>query len=220
MIGAAGSIVSATASAIGGVFVVAFIAIFFAVAPTLYRDGALHLVPHRRRARVAEVMSGTGVVLRRWLTAQLLAMLIVGVLSTVAYLVIGVQAPLALGLVAGICEFVPFVGPVIAAVPAIGMAAVDSPDKALYVAIAAFAIQQAEEVLIVPLLMKNNLSLPPILTILAQGVMGLAFGLLGLLVAVPLLAAVMVPIKMLYVEDVVGDEVDVNAEGPVKRAKS
>ena len=219
MSGMAGTFLSSTASALGGIFVVAFIAIFFAVEPSLYRDGVLHLVPHKRRRRVAETLSGTGIVLRRWLVAQLFAMLIVGTLSTVAYLVIGLDAAIALGLFAGICEFVPFVGPVVAAVPAIAIAAADSPDKALYVALTALAIQQAEEVLIVPLLMKNNLELPPILTIMAQGAMGLAFGVVGLLVAVPLLAAVMVPVKMLYVEDVIGDEVDVDANGPKKRQK-
>jgi predicted PurR-regulated permease PerM len=114
---------------------------------------------------------------------------------------------------------VPFVGPVVAAIPAIGMAAAESSDKAMYVALAALAIQQAEEVLIVPLLMKNNLEMPPILTILAQGAMGLAFGVIGLLVAVPLLAALMVPVKMLYVHDVIGDEVDVDASGPKQQEK-
>jgi predicted PurR-regulated permease PerM len=219
MSGIAGSVLSSTASALGGLFVVTFIAIFFAVDPALYRDGMLHLVPHKRRRRIGEVLSGTGKVLRRWLVAQLLAMIIVGVLSTVAYLIIGVDAALALGLIAGLCEFVPFVGPVVAAVPAIAMGATESADKAMYVALAALAIQQAEEVLIVPLLMKNNLEMPPILTIMAQGAMGLAFGIVGLLVAVPLLAAVMVPVKMLYVQDVIGDEVDVDANGPKKREK-
>ena len=215
--GVAGSFLSSTASALTGVFVVLFIAIFYAVEPALYRDGLLHLVPHARRRRVAETLSGTSIVLRRWLLAQFFAMLIVGALSTVAYLIIGVDAALALGLIAGLCEFVPFVGPFVAAIPAIGMAAAESPEKAMYVAFAALAIQQVEEVLIVPLLMKNNLELPPILTIMAQGAMGLAFGVIGLLVAVPLLAAVMVPVKMLYVEDVIGDEVDVDANGPKKR---
>jgi predicted PurR-regulated permease PerM len=217
--GLAGSFLSSIASALTGLFVVLFIAIFYAVEPALYREGVLHLVPHKRRKRIAEALSGTSIVLRRWLVAQFSAMIIVGVLTTVAYLIIGVDAAFALGLIAGLCEFVPFVGPVVAAIPAIGMAAAESSDKAMYVALAALAIQQAEEVLIVPLLMKNNLEMPPILTILAQGAMGLAFGVIGLLVAVPLLAALMVPVKMLYVHDVIGDEVDVDANGPKQQEK-
>lgn len=217
LLSAAREVPAAAASALAGAFIVVFIAIFYAIEPAMYREGTLHLVPHRYRDRVRDTLSGTSIVLRRWLTAQLLAMLLIGALSTAAYLIIGVKAPLALGLIAGVFEFVPFVGPIAAAVPAIGMAAIDGGDKALYVALASLAIQQSEEVLIVPLLMKNNLEMPPILTILAQGAMGVTFGIVGLLVAVPMLAGIMVPIKMLYVHDVIGDEVDVDANGPIKR---
>ena len=88
----------------------------------------------------------------------------------------------------------------------------DGPDKALYVVLAYTAIQQLEGVVLQPLLMKAGLELPPVITILGQSLMALVLGFLGLLLAVPLLAAVMVPVKMLYVRDVVGDEVSVPGE--------
>jgi predicted PurR-regulated permease PerM len=96
---------------------------------------------------------------------------------------------------------------VLSAVPAIAMGFLDSPEKALYVAIAYLTIQQLEGHILIPLLMKGGMDLPPVLTILAQALMALLFGFLGLMVAVPMLAAVMVPVKMLYVERVVGDEI-------------
>jgi predicted PurR-regulated permease PerM len=94
-----------------------------------------------------------------------------------------------------------------AVVPAIAMALLDSPTKAVSVLIVYLVIQGFEANLLVPLLMKGRIELAPAVTIVAQALMTLAFGFFGLMVAVPLLAAVMVPVKMLYVEDVVGDEV-------------
>jgi predicted PurR-regulated permease PerM len=88
----------------------------------------------------------------------------------------------------------------------------DSPAKAVYVGLAFTVIQQAEGHLLIPLLMKGSLHLPPVLTLLTQALMATVFGLLGLLIAVPLLSAVMTAVKMLYVVDVVGDEVPVPGE--------
>ena len=94
-----------------------------------------------------------------------------------------------------------------AAVPAVAMGFLDSPEKALSVALAYLVIQQLEGHLLIPMLMKEGMDLPPALTIVTQGVMALLFGFLGLMVAVPLLATVIVPIKLLYVQGVVGDAV-------------
>jgi predicted PurR-regulated permease PerM len=102
-------------------------------------------------------------------------------------------------------EFVPTVGPILSAVPAVAMGFLDSPEKALTVAIAYVAIQFVENHLLIPLLMKGGVNVPPVLTILSQALMAILFGFLGLMCAVPLLAAVMVMVKMLYVEDVLGE---------------
>jgi predicted PurR-regulated permease PerM len=130
----------------------------------------------------------------------------------VVLVLLDVKAAIALGILAGLLEFIPYVGPILSAVPAIAMALVDGPDKAVYVALAYIAIQQLEGVVLQPLLMKEGLELPPVITILGQALFALVFGFLGLLLAVPLLASVMIPIKMLYVRDVVGDDVSVPGE--------
>jgi predicted PurR-regulated permease PerM len=139
-------------------------------------------------------------------------MLVIGSLTTVVLVLLDVKAAIALGILAGLLEFIPYVGPILSAVPAIAMALVDGPDKAVYVALAYIAIQQLEGVVLQPLLMKEGLELPPVITILGQALFALVFGFLGLLLAVPLLASVMIPIKMLYVRDVVGDDVSVPGE--------
>jgi predicted PurR-regulated permease PerM len=200
---------SSTIAVLGGLIVLLFVAIFVAVDPGLYHRGLMHLFPHRARRKAGEVLSATATTLRRWLLMQMIAMVAIGAVTTVALLLLDVKAAIALGILAGLLEFIPYLGPILSAVPAIAMALVDGPEKAVYVTLAYVAIQQLEGVVVQPLLMKEGLELPPVITILGQALLGLVFGFMGLLLAVPLLATAMVPIKMLYVRDVVGDEVSV-----------
>jgi predicted PurR-regulated permease PerM len=206
---------SSTLSVLAGMLLITFTAIFVAVDPGLYHSGLMHLFPHSSRARAGEVLSAMAVTLRRWFVTQLIGMIAIGTVTTVVLLLLQVKAALALGIIAGILEFIPYVGPILSAVPAIAMALLDGPEKALSVTAAYIAIQQLEGNLLLPLLMKEGLELPPVLTIFSQALMSLIFGFLGLLVAVPLLGAVMVPIKMLYVRDVVGDEVTLPGDDKV-----
>lgn len=208
------AVFSSTLTALAGLILIVFMTLFIAIDPGLYHRGLMHLFPHESRARAGEVLRSVGYTLRRWLVTQLIAMVVIGLVSAGVLMLIGVRGAGALGIIAGLLEFIPFVGPIAAAIPAMAMGLLDSPQKALYVAIAFTVIQQAEGHLLIPLLMKDSLSLPPVLTILSQALMATVFGFLGLLVAVPLLGAVMVPIKLLYVEDVVGD--DVGVPGPAK----
>jgi predicted PurR-regulated permease PerM len=205
-------IFSSTLAVLGGIVLILFVAAFVAVDAATYHHGLMQLFPHRLRPRAGEVLSATATMLRRWLLAQFIGMVVVGVLTTVVLMILGIEAAIALGIIAGILEFVPIAGPIIAAVPAVAMGFLDGPERAIYVALAYVAIQQTEANLLYPLLMKKGLEIPPVLTIFAQGVLSLVFGFVGLLVAVPMLAATIVPIKMLYVRDVVGDEVTLPGE--------
>ena len=153
-----------------------------------------------RRARAGEVLSAIAAVLRRWLVTQLLAMVAIGTASTIACLILGVKAPFALGLLAGLFEFIPTIGPILSAVPAVAMGFLDSPEKALTIGLVYWAIQFIENNLLIPLLMKGAVNVPPVLTILAQALLTVLFGFLGLMVAVPLMATAMVLVRMLYVE--------------------
>lgn len=207
------AVFSSTLSALAGVILIIFITLFVAVDPGLYHRGLMHLFPHRHRKRAGEVLSAMAFSMRRWLVTQLIAMIVIGLVTAGALALLGIRGAIALGIIAGLLEFIPFVGPIAAAVPAIAMGLLDSPQKALWVAIVFTVIQQSEGHLLIPLLMKDSLELPPVLTILSQAVMATVFGFLGLLVAVPVLGAGMVAVKLLYVEDVVGDEVGVPGEG-------
>jgi predicted PurR-regulated permease PerM len=218
------NIFSSTLSVLGGILLVIFVAVFVAIDARTYHRGLLHLFPHRMRAQAGEVLTAAAATLRRWVVAQLVGMLAIGVLTSVVLMVLGVEGALALGIIAGLLEFIPILGPILSAVPAVAMGFLDGPQMAIYVVLAYIVIQQVEANLLYPLLMKKGLEIPPVLTLVAQGVMALVFGFLGLLVAVPLLATIMVPIKMLYVRDVVGDEVtlpgqDTSAAEPDSRGQ-
>jgi predicted PurR-regulated permease PerM len=207
---------SSTLAVISGFVIMLFLAIYIGADPEMYRRGIMHLFPHGQRERAGEVLSAIAAVLRKWLLTQLIAMVTIGVVSTIVFLSLGLEAAFALGVLAGLLEFVPTVGPLMSAVPAMAMGFIDSPEKALWVALACWGIQFFENHLLIPLLMKGGINLPPALTILAQALMALIFGFLGLMVAVPLLAATMVAVKMLYVEGVVGDPQIGPGEDPAK----
>lgn len=205
-------IVSSFLGAVGGVIIVLFIAMYIAAEPDLYRKGVLHLVPHRHRERAEEWLNTLRDTLRQWLIARLTAMVLIGLITAAGLTALGVKGAGALAVVAGLMEFVPFFGPVVSAIPAIGVALVDSPEKALWVIGLYILIQQLEGNVITPLLLEKRLDVPPALTVVTVAALGIVFGVLGMLIAEPLLAVVLVTTKMLYVEDVVGDEVQVGKE--------
>lgn len=202
-------IVSSLLGAIGGLVLVLFIAMYVAAEPGLYKAGILHLVPHRSRDRAKEVVDTLAVTLRQWLVARLIAMVLIGALTGGALALLNVRGAAALGVLAGLLEFVPFFGPIVSAIPALGIALLDSPQKALYVLILYLVMQQLEGNVITPLLLERRLDIPPVLTVVTVAALGVVFGVIGMLIAEPLLAAVLVTTKMLYVSDVVGDEVKV-----------
>jgi predicted PurR-regulated permease PerM len=180
-----------------GIVLVIFLAIYIAIDPSTYRRGFLHLIPASTREKTDEVLGAIAVTLRKWLVTQLIAMIVIGAVTTAVLMILKVRAAVPLGILAGLLEFVPTIGPILSSVPAIAMGFVDSPEKAVAVAIAYVGIQFIENHLLIPILMKEGVNIPPALTIVMQALMAIVFGVLGLLVAVPLLAAIMITVRIL-----------------------
>lgn len=197
--------ITSTAEIMGGILLILFLSIYFAAEPELYRRGLLSLLPARKRPRGVIMMDRIAVVLRKWLITQLIAMAVICVVSTIVLLLLDVKAAFALGVLAGLFEFIPTVGPILSALPAIAMGFLDSPEKAGSVALAYWGLQFLENHLLIPLLMKNGLRLPPALTVIAQALLAIVFGFIGLMVAVPLLATIVVMVEMLYLERLPAD---------------
>ncbi|MEN9816712.1 MAG: hypothetical protein RLZ32_592 [Gemmatimonadota bacterium] len=190
------SLVSGTAAVLGALVLVLFLAIYIGAEPEVYHGWILAGVPAESRAGVREVLARMAAVLRKWLVTQLIAMIAIGTVSLVVLLLLDVKGAAALAFIAGLLEFVPTVGPLLSAIPAVLMGFVDSPEKALAVAAAYWGIQFVENNLLIPYLMRGEMDLPPAITLVAQALMTILFGFLGLMVAVPLTSAVLVPLRM------------------------
>lgn len=167
--------------------------------------GLLKLIPLGYRPRAAEVLDESGSTLRAWLLAKLLEMLLIGVLTTLGLWLLGIQLALVLGLIAGLLSFIPNIGPVLAVIPALLLASLEGGRTVLYVAALYLFIQALESYVFTPWMQQRIVSVPPALTIAVQLLFGLLAGTLGLLLATPLAAVGMVLVRMLYVEDLLGD---------------
>lgn len=203
----AGGLFSTTFGVLSSVFIILIIGVFIAADPHLYIGGILRLVPVGGRDRAREVIDALGHTLRWWLMGQALSMALLGVSTSIALWLLGVPLAMTLGLITALLTFIPNLGPIIASVPILLLALLQGPTTALYVLIVYTIIQFVEGNILIPLVMQRAVSLPPALTIAAQVFMGTLTGPLGLLLATPLVAVAMVTIRMLYVEDTLGDEV-------------
>ncbi len=198
-------IFSSTLGVLANFVIVLFVGLYLASEPRLYTGGFARLVPLARRDRVREVLKTVGTTLRWWLTGRVILMIINGVMTAVGLWLLGVPLALTLGILAALLNFIPNIGPIIAGVPAVGIALVQSPTQALYVLLLYVGLQMIDGYILTPLVDRRTVSLPPALTITMQVFMGVLFGALGLALASPLTAAAMVLVRMLYVEDVLGD---------------
>lgn len=213
-------------SGITTLVLVAVAGIFLAMQPAAAREGALALVPKAQRPRLREVLDACGRALKGWLRAQLISMIVVGSLVGVGLWLIGVPSAVALGLLTGLAQFVPVVGPIVSAVPALLVAATGGPHLTLMTLALYVGVSQLEANLITPLVQRNVASLPIVLGIFAVVGIGSLFGPLGVLFATPLALVLYTLVTMLYRQDVLHDEEAVApgqqpaAPKPRKRAKS
>ncbi len=205
ILGRVTGMISGALGAVVNIIVIVALGFYLALHSRFYFKGLVRLFPIKTRPRVAEIGEEVGTTLRWWLLGQLVTMTVVGVITTIGLWLLGIPLAGTLGLITGLLEFAPFIGPILAAVPAVLIAFTQSPMDALYVIVLYIVIQQIEGYLITPYVQQRAVELPPALTIFAQLLMGVLFGLFGLLLATPLVAAGMVVVRMAYIEDVLGD---------------
>lgn len=192
-----------------------FVALYLAAQPRHYAKGVLELIPEPRRARIAKLMETLGKALWLWLVGKLASMAAVGALTTAGLLLLDVPAAFALGLIAAFAELVPFFGPLLAAVPALLLAAAgDGSAGPIPVLLLYLAIQQVESYVILPLIQKKVVSLPPALTLAAILAFGVLFGPIGVLLAEALAITGLILVKMLYIEDALGRHTQVPGRDP------
>lgn len=196
--------ITAAFGAVANFAIVLFVAILLAAQPGLYVEGFLHLLPKSRRPRAKEVFARTGHILRRWTLGQLCLMALVGTLTYVGFLAIGLEFAAALGLLAAALTFIPYIGSLTAGVVSVLVALGQGVQIALLTA-AVYTIVQIIENVSEPFIQQRAVYLAPALLLFAQAVLGTLAGPLGIVLAAPLAAVSIVMVKMLYVEDTLGD---------------
>ena len=199
------TLMSSVTSAIVSVAFVFFTGLYLASQPTLYREGLLRLFPRSQAERAAEVFDEVGEALRWWLVGQLVAMSVVGVLTTAGLALLGAPFPVPLGLLAALLTFVPNVGPTIALVPAVLLGFLEGPGTALAVGALYLGVQTVESYAVTPIVQQRTVYLPPALTIASQLLLWMLAGTPGLFVATPLTAAALVLVRELWIEDALGE---------------
>jgi predicted PurR-regulated permease PerM len=182
-----------------------FVGLFAAANPRLYIDGTADLFPIRHRTRVREVLHRIGNALRWWLIGQAIAMLMIGVSTWLVLWAFGVPLAPVLGVIVGLLGFIPYLGPIIGALPVALVAATLGATTFLYVIAAYTAVQMIEGYVITPLIQHRMVYLPPVFTIITQILLGSVLGILGFVLATPL-AAVILVLSRFYRADVLGDE--------------
>ncbi len=199
-------VLSGTANFLVAAIVIVFVGVFGAAEPDVYRAGLLHLIPPVGRRRVAQAVDAVAFNLRHWLVGQVVLMILMGVTTTVGLWLLGIPMALTLGLIAGIQELVPYVGPWMSAVPAALIALLLGPWYLGMTLLLYLGLHIVEGYLLVPLVQRRAIHLPPALTLVTQLLLGELLGVLGLFVAAPLTVTAIVLLQMLYVEDTLGDE--------------
>jgi predicted PurR-regulated permease PerM len=199
-------------SAVTHFLLVLFGGIFLAASPAFYRTGAIKLIPPTRRALIAEAMDDSENALRLWLKGQLISMILVGSLTAFGLWILGIESWLVLGLLAGLLEFIPFAGPIIAAIPGILLALVVSPELALWVTLLYIAVQQAESYLIQPIVQQYAVHIPPVVLLFSLLAFAMLFGIIGVLFAAPLAVVTYVLVKRLYVMEALHTDTPIPGE--------
>lgn len=207
LLGRVTDLFSAMLGAMATLLLVLITGLYLAIHPDRYIEGLIKLAPRSHRDRARQVLAAEGHALRRWLAGRIVSMLVVGILTTIGLWILGVPLPLSLGVLAGVLTFVPYLGPIMSFVPALLVALLDGSGQVAWVAVLYAGVQLVESYFITPMVEARAVSIPPALLILLQLLMGTLLGFTGIIVATPLAVAIIVPIQMLYIQDVLGDDV-------------
>jgi predicted PurR-regulated permease PerM len=192
--------------------VVLFLGIYLAATPGVYVNGAVGLFPHKWRPRLHEVMASSGEVLRRWLLTRMVEMAVVGGLTGLGLWLLDVPLAPILGVLTGLLVFIPILGTYLAVIPAALVALAQSPMTLLYVLLIYTAAQFLNDYVLGPTLESRIITIPPVLMLGSQIIFALLGGFLGIAMAVPIAVVIMVWVKLLYIEDVLGDPINLPGE--------
>jgi predicted PurR-regulated permease PerM len=201
-------VLGGASSVLTGLLVILSLGILFAFDPTSHRESVVMLVKQSYRARARAVMDEMGSVMRLWLVGQLIRIILMTLCVWVALYLIGLPGPFVLGLQAGLSNFIPYLGPIVAGIP-IALVAMPLGGSVLIWAVVIYTIiQSIEGYVIGPLIQRQAVETPPAWTLVAIVLLGALFGIMGIALAMPLVAIGRVAVIRFYVEDYLGDDLE------------
>ncbi len=183
--------------------------IYLAANPRMHVHGVARLLPPARRVTVLRAMHDTGNALRLWLIGQGVVMLSMGLMMWAAYAWLGLPSAAALALIAALADFVPFIGPILGALPALVIASTIDMQTLPWTLGAVVVAQQIESYALMPFVQRRAVKLPPFIGLFSIVVFGTLFGLIGIILAVPLAVAVMTLVQRLWVKGVLDEQAEV-----------
>lgn len=191
--------------------------VYLALQPAMYRRGVCQLFPAAQHLAVEQTIEDVGRALRLWLLGQAIQMCLIGAITTGAAWLIGLPSPFALGAIAGLAEFIPYLGPILSAIPAVLVAMTSGFYPALWTVIAYIIIHQIEGNLIVPLVQRRMVFVPPAVLLLSIVVVTEVFGMMGIIFAAPITVIAFVAVKKLYIRDSLGQPTQLPGERGEKK---
>lgn len=200
IVGFATGVLTSIGTALSMLAIVIVGGIYLAAQPRLYGKGLIILTPHAARGKLMRTFVAVSDSLNAWLIGQGIGMLFVGIATTIGLWIVGIPAAPAIGLVAGLCEFVPYLGTITVVVPALILAFADSTSTGIWTIVILIVIGQVQGNLVMPLLQSRMVELPPVLTIFSLVAAGVLLGPLGVILATPLTVVAMVVVKAVYIQ--------------------
>ncbi|MDZ4767125.1 MAG: AI-2E family transporter [Chloroflexota bacterium] len=188
------------------ILIVIFLSVYFLADPRMHQEGIVKLFPLGYRYRVREIIVRLDMTLRGWLRATIISMAFVLVGTWLGMTLLGIRQAAALGVLSGMLSFIPNFGPIIALVPSVAVAIVQTPENIGWVVVIIYGVSFVQSQVVTPLLVQESIQLPPVLVLLGQIIAGAFLGFLGIMLSVPITALIMVLVQEIYVKDMLGDK--------------
>ena len=213
--GRATGILSSTLGLISNAILVLFTALFFALEPKTYVRGIAQLMPPSRRDQTEAILMSVGDTLWQWLITRFFSMVLIGTLTTVGLLLIGLPLALILGVFAGLLAFIPTFGPIIALIPPLLLAFSLQPESVVLVLALYLGVQMIDNYIVTPIVVKQTVRIPPAIIIAAQLLVGVIFGSIGLVLAAPFAVLIMRLVQKIYVQGYLEQNVDFSRDNNI-----
>jgi len=187
---------------LGNLYVIILLSFFFTANPDVYKNGILMLIPPANKPIARTSIDRISQMLKGWLKGTMLSMLLITLLIAMGLTIMGIPGALVLSLLTGMLKLIPNFGSMAAMVPGVLLALTVSTNTAIIVALIYVVSQTIVSNIVTPLIQKRMINLPPALTIISQVIMGTVSGALGIILAVPLLAIIIILVDELYVKKI------------------